>query len=103
MKNALAVATASGMLALAAFSVAAVAMPAPARPAQEKFKYASMAGCNTKDCHGADAAKGSPGLNEYTIWKAQDPHAKAFTTLYKTPSKAIGAAMNIANVSTSAK
>src|SRR5436190_6256726 len=102
MNNRLALLTGAGLLAVAALSVAAVATPVLPRP-QEKFKYASMAGCNTKDCHGAEAAKGSPGLNEYTIWKAQDPHAKAFTTLYKAPSKAIGAAMNIPNVSQSAK
>ena len=103
MKNFLVPAASLAMLLGAALGVAAVAVPAPARPAQDKFKYAGMAGCNTKDCHGAEAAKGSPGLNEYTIWKAQDPHAKAFTTLYKAPSKAIGAAMNIPKVFESPK
>ena len=102
MKNMLATLTAAGLLAVAALGVAAVAAPVSPRP-QEKYKYASMAGCNTKDCHGAEAAKGSPALNEYTIWKAQDPHAKAFTTLYKAPSKAIGAAMNIPKVYESPK
>jgi len=102
MKNLLATLTAAGLIAIAALSVAAVAAPTLPRP-QEKYKYASMAGCNTKDCHGAEAAKGSPGLNEYTIWKAADPHAKAFTTLYKAPSKAMGAALNIAKVYESPK
>src|SRR5260221_8172279 len=97
MKNALAILAAAGLIAIAALSVAAVASPTLPRP-QEKYKYASMAGCNTKDCHGAESAKGSPALNEYTIWKASDPHAKAFTQLYKAPSKAIGAAMNIPKV-----
>jgi len=97
MKNALELLTAGGILALAALSIAAVASPTLPRP-QEKYKYASMAGCNTKDCHGAEAAKGSPALNEYTIWKSSDPHAKAFTQLYKAPSKAIGAAMAIPKV-----
>lgn len=76
--------------------------PAPREP-RDDFKYASMARCNTKDCHGADAPKGSPALNEYTLWKASDPHSKAFTTLYKAPSKAIGAKMNIAKVHESPK
>jgi hypothetical protein len=102
MKNILAPLTAAGMIAVAALGVAAVAAPPLPRP-QEKYRYASMVGCNTKDCHGAEAAKGSPGLNEYTLWKAADPHSKAFTTLYKAPSKAIGAAMNIAKVYESPK
>lgn len=76
----------------------------PSSPgAQEKFKYASMAGCNTKDCHGAEAPKGSPALNEYVIWKAKDPHSKTFTTLYKAPSKAMGQKMGIAKVHESPK
>src|SRR5579862_384986 len=102
MKNLLAPLTAAGLLALSALGLAAAAAPSVPRP-QEKFKYASMAGCNTKDCHGAEAAKGSPALNEYTIWKASDPHSKAFTTLYKAPSKAIGAAMGIPKVFDSPK
>ena len=102
MKNLFATLTAAGMVVGAALGVAAVAAPTLPRP-QEKYKYASMAGCNTKDCHGAEAAKGSPGLNEYTIWKAADPHSKAFTTLYKAPSKAIGAALNIPKVFESPK
>lgn len=101
MKNLLAPAVAAGLITIAVLGVAAAATPVTPRPAQEKYKYTSMAGCNTKDCHGAETAKGSPGLNEYTIWKAQDPHAKAFTTLYKASSKAMGKAMNIPNVTTS--
>lgn len=92
----------AALSAIAALSIAAVATPSTPRP-QEKFKYASMVGCNTKDCHGADKAMGSPGLNEYSIWKAQDPHAKAFNTLYKKASKDMGAAMNIPNVTQSPK
>lgn len=104
MKKIFATFSALALVTVAGVGFAAAVAPAtPRAAAQDKFKYATMAGCNTKDCHGAEAAKGSPGLNEYTIWKAQDPHAKAFTTLYKAPSKAIGAAMNIANVSTSPK
>lgn len=76
---------------------------APSAPAQEKgeFKFTGIASCSTKDCHGADSAKGSPGLNEYAIWKKEDPHAKTFTTLYKAPSKAMGKAMGIAKVTDS--
>jgi hypothetical protein len=70
---------------------------------QDAFRYATMARCNTKDCHGADAPKGSPALNEYGIWKSVDPHSKTFTTLYKAPSKAIGTAMTIAKVHESPK
>jgi hypothetical protein len=92
---------------LIGLGVSALAAPRPSLPPAERDpdgpKYASMARCNTKDCHGADAAKGSPALNEYTLWKAADPHSKAFTTLYKAPSKAIGTAMAIAKVHESAK
>lgn len=70
---------------------------------QDVPRYAGMARCNTKECHGADAAKGSPALNEYTHWKTVDPHSKAFTTLYKAPSKAIGQAMGVAKAFDSPK
>ncbi|HXX92831.1 MAG TPA: multiheme c-type cytochrome, partial [Planctomycetota bacterium] len=92
---------------LAGWGLSALAGPAPALPAALRGpdgpKYASMARCNTKDCHGADQAKGSPALNEYTLWKSADPHSKAFTNLYKAPSKAIGTAMGIAKVTDSAR
>src|SRR5688572_33161801 len=93
--RALAVAAA---LALAAAGVSAVA--SGSAPAQDKnaFKYAGIAGSSTKDCHGAEAAKGSPCLNEYVVWKKEDPHYKTFTTLYKAHSNAMSNAMNIATV-----
>jgi hypothetical protein len=89
----LAVAAAAGLAAFAA----------PPAPPQEKneFKYAGIAGCSTKDCHGADAAKGSPGLNEYAVWKKEDPHAKTFTTLYKKPSVEMGKKMGLKKVTDS--
>jgi hypothetical protein len=97
----------SGVALLVTLGLSALAARGPGSPAairgRDEPKYASMARCNTKDCHGADAAKGSPALNEYTLWKAVDPHSKAFTTLYKAPSKAIGTAMGIAKVHESAK
>jgi hypothetical protein len=89
-------------LGLSALAASGPGFPVSIRGKDEP-KFASMARCNTKDCHGADAAKGSPALNEYTLWKSVDPHSKAFTTLYKAPSKAIGAAMGIAKVHESAK
>ncbi len=102
------------MMLLARFGVAALALgtvlPAlgaalaePPRQDASAFKYAGMARCNTKDCHGSDVPKGSPALNEYNLWKGADPHSRAFTTLYKAPSKAIGQAMGIAKVHESAK
>jgi hypothetical protein len=93
-----------GMAALLmSAALSAPASPRSPREPREEFKYATMARCNTKDCHGAEAPKGSPALNEYTLWKANDPHSKAFTTLYKAPSKAIGAKMSIAKVHESPK
>lgn len=88
----------AGIVTLSVTGVLAIA--APPAPVQEKnaFKFAGLAGCSTKDCHGAEAPKGSPGLNEYAIWKKEDPHSKTFTTLYKAPSKAQGKALNIAKV-----
>lgn len=80
--------------AVAAVAPAFALRPAP-RPAKEKqdYKYTGIASCSTKDCHGAEMEKGSPGLDEYFTWKNKDPHAKTFTTLYKAPSKAMGKAM----------
>jgi len=105
MKDLLLTAVAAALLAAAGLSMLDAAPPLERASREERadHKYTSMARCNTKDCHGADAAKGSPGLNEYTVWKAKDPHAKAFTTLYKGPSKAMGAAMGIAKVFESPK
>ena len=103
MKNMLIPFAAAVLILGAVLSAAARALPEAPRPPQDKFKYASMAGCNTKDCHGSEAPKGSPALNEYTVWKGSDPHSKAFTTLYKAPSKAIGTAMNIPKVFESPK
>lgn len=65
------------------------------------LKYAGTKSCSTSDCHGADGPQGSPGLNEYKIWKKKDLHAKAFTNLYKKPSKAIAKAMGLKNASKS--
>lgn len=105
MGNLLLTAVAAALLAAAGLSMLNASPPLERASREERaeYKYTSMARCNTKDCHGADAAKGSPGLNEYTVWKAMDPHAKAFTTLYKGPSKAMGAAMGIAKVFESPK
>lgn len=77
-----------------------LALLAPPAPAQEKaaFKFTGVASCSTLDCHGSATPKGSPALNESTIWKKADPHSKTFTTLYKGPSKEMGKAMNIAKV-----
>jgi hypothetical protein len=101
MKNLMRAVPAVLLVAVAAAAVSAFTVP-PARP-QEKnaYKFAGIAGCSTKDCHGAEAAKGSPGLNEYAVWKKEDPHSKTFTTLYKGPSKAMGKAMGIAKVTDS--
>ena len=89
------------VLALAAAGVSALASGPAARQDKGDFKYVGIAGCSTKDCHGAEAPKGSPALNEYAIWKKDDPHSKTFTTLYKAPSKAMGKALNIAKVTDS--
>jgi hypothetical protein len=101
MKKLLAIALPLALVPAA--SVWLTAEPLCPRPPQGGYKYATMARCNTKDCHGSETPKGSPGLNEYTLWKGADPHSKAFTTLYKAPSKAIGKAMGIEKVHESAK
>ncbi|HEX7901057.1 MAG TPA: multiheme c-type cytochrome [Planctomycetota bacterium] len=101
MMNFMRAAAVAVVLALAAAGVSALA--AGQAPAQEKgaFKYAGIASCSTKDCHGSETPKGSPALNEYPVWKKEDPHSKTFTTLYKGPSKAMGTAMKIAKVTDS--
>jgi hypothetical protein len=88
-------------LSLAAAGVSALASKPAAAQEKAAFKFSGIASCSTKDCHGAEAPKGSPGLNEYAVWKKDDPHSKTFTTLYKAPSKAMGKALNIAKVTDS--
>jgi len=85
------------LLLATAASVPWEAPPAPTPRAP--FKYAGTKSCATADCHGLAAAKGSPALNEYQVWKQQDSHARAFSDLYKKESKVIADALKIKNAS----
>jgi cytochrome c553 len=91
------------LLFVTLFVTIAAFWPLSTAPAQDKaaFKYTGIASCSTKDCHGSDTPKGSPALNEYGIWKKEDPHSKTYTTLYKGPSKDMGKKMGIAKVTDS--
>jgi hypothetical protein len=81
------------LVALAASIKPLPAGPAPAPPPD--FKYVGTKDCNTANCHGAEKPKGTPGLDEGTIWTAKDKHSKAFTQLYKKDSADIAKKLGI--------
>lgn len=90
-------------LAILALAAAPWGAPRAGAPTSAPFKYAGTKSCSTADCHGAEAPKGSPALNEYQVWKKDDAHSRAFNDLYKKDSKAIADAMKIKNASQSQK
>ena len=88
-------------------SMASLASPvmtatAPATPLyQQKTVAAGMyngaGGCAASSCHGSVQPKTTTRINqnEYTIWIAQDKHARAFNVLSNNVSERIGRILNI--------
>jgi hypothetical protein len=60
-------------------------------------KYNGPGGCAASSCHGSVQPKTTTRIfqNEYTIWIAQDTHARAFSVLRNNVSERIGAILNI--------
>src|ERR1700684_3494714 len=59
-------------------------------------KYNGPGGCAASSCHGSVQPKTNTRIfqNEYTIWIAQDKHAKAFSVLSNPTSERIGRILN---------
>ena len=80
---------------------AATALPtAPALYDQKPVaagKYNGPGGCAASSCHGSVQPKTTTPIfqNEYTIWIAQDKHARAFSVLQNNVSQRIGKILNI--------
>src|ERR1019366_4138489 len=55
-------------------------------------KYNGPGGCAASSCHGSVQPKTTTRIlqNEYTIWIAQDKHARAFSVLQNNVSQQIG-------------
>lgn len=67
------------------------------------LKFSGAEKCKGSKCHekgNADAPPTERG-NEWNVWAGSDRHSKAFETLKNDESRKIGAAMNIADVTTS--
>jgi len=75
--------------------------PAPSSRYPQKSvaagKYNGPGGCAASSCHGSVQPKTTTRIfqNEYTIWIAQDKHARAFSVLRNDVSQRIGAILNI--------
>jgi cytochrome c554/c'-like protein len=68
-------------------------------------KYNGPGGCAASSCHGSVQPKTTTRIfqNEYTIWIAQDKHARAFSVLQNEVSQRIGTILNIGAPAKSAK
>jgi hypothetical protein len=80
--------------------------PATAAPASASLydqkpvaagKYNGPGGCAASSCHGSVQPKTNTRIfqNEYTIWIAQDKHARAFAVLSNPVSERIGRILNV--------
>ncbi len=60
-------------------------------------KYNGPGGCAASSCHGSVQPKTTTRIfqNEYTIWIAQDKHARAYSVLQNIVSQRIGKLLNI--------
>jgi len=60
-------------------------------------KYNGPGGCAASSCHGSVQPKSTTRIlqNEYTIWIAQDKHARAFNVLQNNVSLRIGRILNL--------
>ena len=68
-------------------------------------KYNGPGGCAASSCHGSVQPKTTTRIfqNEYTIWIAQDKHARAFSVLQNSVSQRIGKILNIGPPAQAAK
>jgi hypothetical protein len=76
---------------------AALAAAAPQRAAVVSGRYVGPGGCAASSCHGSVQPKTVTRIfqNEYSIWIAQDKHARAFSVLSNPVSLRIGKILNI--------
>ena len=60
-------------------------------------KYNGPGGCAASSCHGSVQPRTTTRIfqNEYTIWIAQDKHARAFSALQNNVSQRIGKILNV--------
>ena len=79
--------------------------PAPA--ASGVGKYNGPGGCAASNCHGSVKPKNVAGIqiwqNEFSIWAAQDKHARAYSVLSNPVSMRMGKILNIDQPSKSEK
>ena len=87
------------MLALVAVGDTQTPSPTSLYPQKDVAagKYNGPGGCAASSCHGSVQPKTATTIfqNEYTIWIAQDKHARAFSVLRNNVSDRIGKILNI--------
>ncbi|MBZ5598685.1 MAG: cytochrome c family protein [Acidobacteriia bacterium] len=93
-----------GVWALLLLTPALAAGP-PERAAAVSGKYVGPGGCAASSCHGSVQPKAVTRIfqNEYSIWIAQDKHARAFSVLSNPVSLRIGKILNIGRPDQAAK
>jgi hypothetical protein len=81
----------------AAMEAAPAAAPLYNQKTVSAGKYNGPGGCAASSCHGSVQPKTNTRIlqNEYTIWIAQDKHARAFSVLQNNVSQRIGKILNI--------
>jgi hypothetical protein len=71
----------------------------PAPPASGVGKYNGPGGCAASNCHGSVKPRNVAGIqiwqNEFSIWAAQDKHARAYSVLSNPVSMRMGKILNL--------
>ena len=71
----------------------------PAAPGSGVGKYNGPGGCAASNCHGSVKPKNVAGIqiwqNEFSIWAAQDKHARAYSVLSNPVSVRMGKILNL--------
>ncbi len=84
-----------GRAACGALCAAAVAAQ-PVLPQADGQRHEGVASCAGAPCHGKlGPGKGAVWQSEYTLWKQEDQHAKAYQHLFDQKSKQIAASLGI--------
>lgn len=91
--------------ALLLLAVPALAASPPQTAGTVTGKYVGPGGCAASSCHGSVQPKTVTRIfqNEYSIWIAQDKHARAFSVLSNPVSMRIGRILNIGRPDQAAK
>ncbi|MGO9517980.1 MAG: multiheme c-type cytochrome [Candidatus Korobacteraceae bacterium] len=98
-RGGLCIAAAIGFILLMTGMAISGPQQAPAPSANGVGKYNGPGGCAASNCHGSVKPRNVTGIqiwqNEFSIWAAQDKHARAYSVLSNPVSMRIGKILNI--------